>query len=154
MTCIIMRVRKVACNCLNLRIILNAKGNPHIKPILYSSNPSEEILFTVTMNTVFIIKVIYLKQKKTIRKTHISYMVSLFLSVYFACGCAVFSKTDMFFIFVFALHLAYWWCYSTECVCLTACEGTPFTLPVSYELGDSFHIFLSSAEKSGKNVFS
>lgn len=86
MTYLIMGVRVVACNYLNLRIILNAKGKPHINQILYSSNPSEEIIFTVTMNTVFIIKVIYLNQKKIIRKTHISYTVSLFLPVYFACG--------------------------------------------------------------------
>lgn len=86
MTCMIMRVILVACNYLNLRIILNAKGKPHIKPILYSSNPLEGVILTVAMNTVFIIKVNYLNQKKTIRKTHISDMVSLFLPVYFACS--------------------------------------------------------------------
>lgn len=86
MTCIIMRVIFVACNYLNLRIILNAKGKPHIKPILLSSNPLEGVILTVAMNTVFIIQVIYLNQKKTIRKTHMPDMVSLFLPVYFACS--------------------------------------------------------------------
>lgn len=133
-----MRVRIVACNCLNLRIILNTKRKPYRKLIPYSSNPSEEIFFTIIMNTVFTIKVISLKQKKTIRNTHVSYMVSLFLPVHFACGWAVFSKTGLFF--VFALHLAYWWCYSTDYVSLTAREGTPFTLPVSYKSGVRFQM--------------
>lgn len=134
-----MRVRIAACNYLNLRIILNTKRNPYIKLILYSSNPSEEIFFTVIMNTVFIVKIISLKQKKTIRNIHISYTVFLFLPVHFACGWAVFSK-QVCSLSVFALHLAYWWCYSTDYVSSTACEGTPFTLPVSYEWGVRFHI--------------